>query len=467
MTIKYWTGFSKRKNSTKQPSTGTDCIVVLKDACSIINPIFESATMPANANYIYVSDWNRYYFVTNVTYKTHAIKLFSCEVDVLASYKSQIGSTIARIAYSSTGWDKDLIDNRMCVYSNKIKYDKEAALSSLTQAGCYIMTVFNDTSDITGGLGVSYVMAASEIMKIKEWLGNPTVYDAIANYFKGKAIDSILGLIWVPFNISANPGSAVTNIYVGNHNFVTDTGQTISAYILPSVSTVSDTADVDIPYRYNDFRDTEPYSAIQLFLPGLGFINVNINDWLDSTKIHIEYTMDYATGDLIYYLVDNGSNYIQTLSCNVASVCVLGQMSVNSAGMVSSIGGIIGGFVGLAASGVTGNALGAVASAGAMLAGAANTALSYNQRATSIKGSIGGRAATEIQKAILTGFYLDTEDIDNANYIATKGRPVGLTHAISNHSGYVECDGASVANVGSPIEKDRVNGYINTGFYYE
>ena len=31
MTVTYWTGFSKRKNSTKQPTSGTDATVKLKD----------------------------------------------------------------------------------------------------------------------------------------------------------------------------------------------------------------------------------------------------------------------------------------------------------------------------------------------------------------------------------------------------------------------------------------------------
>lgn len=467
MTVTYWSNFSKRKNSTKQPTSGTDVTVRLKEDCSIINPVFESATMPATANYIYVSEWGRYYFVTNVTYISNTTKAFSCEVDVLASFKTQIGSTVARVAFSSTGWDKDIIDNRMCVETTKLKYEKKADLTSITQSGCYVLTVFNQTSEVTAGLGVSYILDGSNMLKIKEWLGDDNVYSAISNYFQGKAIDSILGCIWVPFNISANPGSAVTNVYIGNHNFVTDMGASITAYVLPPVSSASDTADLDIPFRYNDFRDAEPYSSIEVYLPGIGFTKVNINDWLDSTKIHIEYTMDYATGDLIYYLVDYNGYYVQTLSCNVASICPLGQLLINSSGMVSGITMAVGGIAGIIAGAVSGNATLAAGAAAAALKGAADVALSYNERATSVKGNIGGRAATEIQKAILTGFYMDTEDIDNASYIAQKGRPVAVTHAISNHSGYVQCDDASVGNIGTPIEKDRVNQYLNTGFFYE
>ena len=109
----------------------------------------------------------------------------------------------------------------------------------------------------------------------------------------------------------------------------------------------------------------------------------------------------------------------------------------------------------------------AIGGAAAALAGAANVALSANKRAASLKGSSGGRSSTEIRDIILTGFYMDTEDVDDANYIAVHGRPVAVHHAISNHSGFVQCDDASCNMAGSALEKERVNNYLNSGFFYE
>ena len=63
MNISYWTGFSKRKNSTKQPTSGTTATVYLKDDTSILNPTFDCTGVPDNVNYIYVSDFGRYYFI--------------------------------------------------------------------------------------------------------------------------------------------------------------------------------------------------------------------------------------------------------------------------------------------------------------------------------------------------------------------------------------------------------------------
>ena len=123
MTLTYWSGYSKRKNSTKQPTSGTDVTVYLKDNCSVVNPIFQASTVPTTANYFYIADFGRYYFLSNVVQISNSIWEFTLEVDVLASYKSAIGSTVARIAFAATGWDKDIVDPRTVTKSTKLKYE--------------------------------------------------------------------------------------------------------------------------------------------------------------------------------------------------------------------------------------------------------------------------------------------------------------------------------------------------------
>lgn len=111
---------------------------------------------------------------------------------------------------------------------------------------------------------------------------------------------------------------------------------------------------------------------------------------------------------------------------------------------------------------------GVVSGAFATLASGFNAIMAANKREVSVKGGIGGRAI--IQEGIdvkLFAFSLDTEDPDAAAYIARWGRPVGRTESISSHSGYVECVNASADITGTALEKDRVNQYLNTGFYYE
>ena len=53
---------------------------------------------------------------------------YDLEEDYLASHKTEIGSTVAHIAYSSTGWDKDLTDGRIAVKGTKTIYHDSQAL---------------------------------------------------------------------------------------------------------------------------------------------------------------------------------------------------------------------------------------------------------------------------------------------------------------------------------------------------
>ena len=468
MTLTYWTNFSKRKNSTKVPTSGTDVSIVLKDDCSIINPVIRAETIPANANYMYISEWGRYYFVTNVSYITNKIKEFSLEVDVLASYKSAIGSTVARIAFADTGWDKDIIDSRISVSTSKLKYEKHVA-TPLSTTGCYILTVFNDEQNGGNGLGMSYALEYADMIKIKAWMSDSSVITAIRNFFGGNPIESIFGCIWVPFPYANVPSAAgVSYIHIGDQS-TSAQGITLSAKILADsgLYKAPQLSLGDLPYKYNDFRDTEPYSSWQIYLPGIGYTNLNIGDWLDTVTMKIDMTMEYGSGDIIYYLKDINGYIIQTMSCNAAYQCPLGQTVLNGGGVVSGIGGVVGGVGSLVVGAATENPALLVAGAGALIASAANIAMSANKRAASLKGGGNGRAITDLMDIILTGFYMDTEDCDNASYIATKGRPVAETHAISSHSGFVMCDQASASISGTALEKDRVNSYLNTGFFYE
>ena len=62
--------FEKRENSTKRPSdSGTSYSCTMIDETSLMTPTFklELGSNPIGKNYCYVDDFNRYYFITDVT----------------------------------------------------------------------------------------------------------------------------------------------------------------------------------------------------------------------------------------------------------------------------------------------------------------------------------------------------------------------------------------------------------------
>ena len=111
ITVNFYT-FSKKTNSTKQP-TGTAALsasCLLKDATSIITPVFQIRTSdPTAYNYCYCSAFHRYYFISDITWNKGYWEI-RCKCDVLATYKTTIGSTNGYVLRSANKSDGSIID---------------------------------------------------------------------------------------------------------------------------------------------------------------------------------------------------------------------------------------------------------------------------------------------------------------------------------------------------------------------
>ena len=462
MTLTYWSNYSKKKNSTAQPTSGTDVTMVLKDDCSIINPVIRSATMPASANYCYISEWGRYYFVTNCVYISNTVKEFTLEVDVLASYKSAIGSTTAPIMFSSSGYDIEKIDSRLPVKYTKTMTYKADDTPFFSLTGTYILTIVS-TSGHTGVTAQVALNEANMNTLCNAICTTSTLQDDIKK-FASDAFSSILNCIWIPCDLSDIPGTSITSINIGATS-VNVSGKLLSG--APVRGTL--TATINIPWTYNDFRRMPPYTTAQAWIPGYGIIELNTADFADQTSLRFKYMIDCGTGDVICSVCLTGSDdVLQTVSYNFAVKVAISNISMDINGIVGGIGSFGASAAGTMLGIATGNVAAGVSGALSMVSSGSNLVLSANRRIVESKGAIGGRAAIAFSTATIV--YVETvdcEDPDDVNYIAKKGRPVGIVATISSYSGFIQCDNASVSCSGTAIEKDRVNSYLNSGFFYE
>ena len=134
---------SKRDNSTKQP-TGTpaeyDCI--LKDGCSIFTPAIKLdlglASDPSVYNYAYIPAFGRYYFIEDWFFSDR-LWIANMRVDVLATYKTQIGSSSLYVMRAAGANDGDIIDTLYpaktgCSFASDTK-------SNPWQASCFVIGV--------------------------------------------------------------------------------------------------------------------------------------------------------------------------------------------------------------------------------------------------------------------------------------------------------------------------------------
>lgn len=100
----------------------------LRSETSIIDPVImiecELSDL-TNCNYMYIPQFNRYYFVNNIRSIRNGLVEFTCHVDVLETYKDQIRANSAIIKRQENNWNLYLNDGTFKVYQNPIVITKE------------------------------------------------------------------------------------------------------------------------------------------------------------------------------------------------------------------------------------------------------------------------------------------------------------------------------------------------------
>lgn len=121
MTIKLYKNLSDKvvvdKNITQ---LGSDVTGTLREGCSIIDPVikFEGVvdTHLSDANYCYISEFGRYYYINNIVCVGN---LFECHmhVDVLKTYSAGIRSNSAVVSRQENNYNLYLQDGVFKTYS--------------------------------------------------------------------------------------------------------------------------------------------------------------------------------------------------------------------------------------------------------------------------------------------------------------------------------------------------------------
>lgn len=76
----------------KDLSAGNTYTCALKDNTSVLDPVIELQTSDAiyNYNYMYIAEFNRYYFIKDIVSVNNNRWMITARVDVLETYKSAI-----------------------------------------------------------------------------------------------------------------------------------------------------------------------------------------------------------------------------------------------------------------------------------------------------------------------------------------------------------------------------------------
>ena len=95
----------------------------LKESTSIINPtIIINANDCPNSNYMYISNFKRYYFINDITSVRNGLWEIKCHVDVLMSFKDDIRKCNALIERQEYEFNPYLPDNLVPLSNNNKQF---------------------------------------------------------------------------------------------------------------------------------------------------------------------------------------------------------------------------------------------------------------------------------------------------------------------------------------------------------
>ena len=483
MTIKVYSGFSKRQNSTKQPTGGTDISVNLKMPTNMLAPVFEVSSIYETYNYVYVAAWGRYYYITDITYVTKDIVQLHCAVDTMASGKSDIGAVSAPVEFSKSSVNLLLTDPRN---RPTFKYDqKDTEIIDLTASmpawmhspGRYICGIVCDQ-------GLKYfIFDQSGIDRLCQALFKTSFVSAITNSFYDMK-NVFVSCIWLPFVPTAGSNLIIS---VGSEPLEDNDGNPISA---PTVSQryysyTSTTKDVGYPndnvYNVDNYLDAAPYTTGTIYLPFVGVVPFDCDIFFNDKKMAVLLHVDQYTGDMIYEIHDAGGHVISTYQGNCGTQIPIAGQTTNPAGAIPGTLAALGGAaVGLmtahpaagaagAAGVMTHNALAAATGVAGGVIGGASSLINSMQHHTQVNGTLSSGVGSQLDLKVYVTIRTrrPTETNIESAWHDDNGWMSHTDETISTLTGYIRCSEASVGGTLTPAEKATINSFMNSGFYYE
>lgn len=455
--------FSKRINSTMQPSGGSVYSIELKAGSSAINPTIKLDVgqdgNPTAYNYAYIAAFNRYYHIRDWRWEE---RLWVADLvsDPLASFKTNIGSYTAYVSRAAATYDGDIMD---AYYPAKaeITETKSDATTAPTfthniNDGCFVIGVQGDSAAPNGGAVTYYAVKPAAIASLTNYLLDPQNYnimdieeDLLKCIFN--PMQFIVSCLWFPFAMVLGSD----NIEVGWWTITTPSA---------SCKELSDpvyTRNLVYPIPKHpqaaargNYLNMQPYSEYIINAGPWGAIPIDNKQLLDQSSLSCVMNIDLMTGTgRLSIIGKNSLAYVQDHVAQIGVPVQLGQNMLNQGALFNGIGsgvGTIGSALSMHPGNMLTNGLAAIYDA-ASLSQAQPVSVSSN----------GSMAFNNLFNII--GRFLTIVDED----LASRGRPLCKPKTISSLSGYILCEDADPQIPCTSQELSQIVNYMNGGFYYE
>lgn len=492
MQILLYSGFRKRENSTKVPLVSDATRTVngyLREPCSIMNPVFKIERFPSDAspqsfNYAYIGEFSRWYFVRDWTWD-RGLWQCSLEVDVLASFKTDIGNSQAYIDRCAYEYDGAITDKR---YPATTDFDTERVnLASswngiAPSGGCYVLGIIcnvNRASSQIGGAVTYYVMTPAQLGSLMSYLlgsgflednGFPAIMMPAQQLAQDTAkalinpVQYIASCMWLPCSASTIGDGVDHSIVLGYYDM--DSNVATGQYLDALVFTMNVTGQIPIHPQAaarGKYLNYAPYTRLTLNVPPFGSIPLDTSFCEIGSYLYCRVWCDPITGKATMRIELYPDSSHTGSGAIVREVSTMMGVPIQLAQMTPDYINAIGSALSLATTmdsawrGDIGE--GALATRSFSAIGSAIDSLMPQVESQGVSGSF---LATVMPPQLTAQFFVITDE-DNTEF----GRPLCAIRTINTLPGFIKCKDAHVDFSCYKDEKSKILSYMLNGFFWE
>lgn len=469
--------FAKRNNSTKRPAASDNYVELecrLKEPTTMLAPVMTFQTLnPSAYNYMFVPSWNRYYFITDVTFNEGMYEV-SAVVDTLGSYKNEIGATPCNILYA-TGSTKNIVDSRLPVKADVLLGHSYNAISGMTiteGSGAVILGITGK-----GSFGSYLMQDSTEVAElldgIDSWSSFITDNWTFTKqlFFGGSASECLRSAIAIPlvFGGSDVSSGAAVQLSLGNYPCVNGNGNNINGYKITK-PILKYTGSIDIPWQSGDWKKTAGYTTISLYLPFIGLISIPATEVMTDSALNAKYAINVTSGDISVEVYGaTSARKLCTASGNCAMNTAYGSTGINTSKLTSAVVTGVGTLISMASAAETGGLTWAAkAVIGGGIAATAGQTIGALGGSASGSGGLGGGSNQGLDK-VMHCFVTQKQLTDTqSNFDSVIGKPFMGVSTPGSFNGFVQTDGFEFQSIQAySSEKDTINSLMDSGIYFE
>ena len=299
--------------------------------------------------------------------------------------------------------------------------------------------ITDGASNSVGVLTTTYAMTIERLNQLGGFLWGANIFDEFS-LVNSNPIENIISCKNIPISLSGTDEI----IHLGN----VDTG-TNGAKVASNFSTLN-VGQIALPTKYNSFLDFAPYTKITIYLPYIGFKEIDATIAIGKT-LKVAYVADVITGGCIAQIFINGVRFYE----------FSGEMGVDIPITASNRAQVeasyISNAVGMGASLASGNITGAVDSV------LASATAKYNYSSTDTPNA---NCVASVNRTCYVIIERPTyQELSQFNH--TKGKMCNLSKTIGSLKGFTICD-ANIDLKGitaTEQEKQEISSILSTGFF--